>query len=170
MKEEFQVNEELIEYVRKQFPSLKREINGNLIAYLDGPGGYQVPESVINAVRDYFVNMNANEGDEFETAENTSMMIQNTRAVFGDFFNCAWDEVVFGANMTTLNFALAHALMREMTTGDRVLITEIDHEGNRGPWLQLMERGILVDEVALDVDTRTLDMKDFEEKFHENQR
>ena len=98
---------------------MKREINGNLIAYLDGPGGYQVPESVINAVRDYFVNMNANEGDEFETAENTSMMIQNTRAVFGDFFNCAWDEVVFGANMTTLNFALAHALMREMTTGDR---------------------------------------------------
>jgi cysteine desulfurase family protein (TIGR01976 family) len=158
------MNNELTEYVRKLFPALKREINGNPIAYLDGPGGYQVPESVIHAVRDYFINTNANEGNQFETAENTSMMIQNTRTVFADFFNCTWDEVVFGANMTTLNFTLAHALMREMTAGDRVLITEIDHEANRGPWLQLRERGIVVEEVALDVDTCTIDMRDFEEK------
>jgi len=158
------MNNELTEYVRKLFPALKREINGNPIAYLDGPGGYQVPESVIHAVRDYFINTNANEGNQFETAENTSMMIQNTRTVFADFFNCTWDEVVFGANMTTLNFTLAHALMREMTAGDRVLITEIDHEANRGPWLQLRERGIVVEEVALDVDTCTIDMRNFEEK------
>lgn len=158
------MNNEMTEYVRKLFPALKREIDGNPIAYLDGPGGYQVPESVIHAVRDYFINTNANEGNQFETAENTSMMIQNTRTVFADFFNCTWDEVVFGANMTTLNFALAHALMREMTAGDRVLITEIDHEANRGPWLQLRERGIVVEEVALDVDTCTIDMRDFEEK------
>jgi cysteine desulfurase family protein (TIGR01976 family) len=158
------MNNELTEYVRKLFPALKREINGNPIAYLDGPGGYQVPESVIHAVRDYFINTNANEGNQFETAENTSMMIQNTRTVFADFFNCTWDEVVFGANMTTLNFTLAHALMREMTAGDKVLITEIDHEANRGPWLQLRERGIVVEEVALDVDTCTIDMRNFEEK------
>ena len=159
------MDEALTEYMRKQFPSLKREIAGYPIAYLDGPGGYQVPESVINTVSDYFVNMNANEGSQFETAENTSMMIQNARCVFADFFNCTWDEIVFGANMTTLNFALAQALMREMTAGDRVLITEIDHEANRGPWLQLQERGIIVEEVALDVSTCTLDMKDLREKI-----
>lgn len=160
----------LTEYVRKQFPALKRELRGLPIAYLDGPGGYQMPESVINTVSDYFVNMNANEGSQFETAEKTSMMIQNARGVFADFFNCAWDEVVFGANMTTLNFALAQALMREMTAGDRVLITEIDHEANRGPWLQLQERGIIVEEVALAVSTCTLDMKDLREKISRRPR
>jgi cysteine desulfurase family protein (TIGR01976 family) len=164
MKEECRVKNELCEYVRKLFPSLQRETNGNPIAYLDGPGGYQVPESVMQAVTDYFVTMNANEGDQFETAQKTSEMIQNARSLFADFFHCTWDEVVFGANMTTLNMALAQALMREMTAGDRVLITEIDHEANRGPWLQLRERGIVVDEVAIDVETCTIDMKDFEEK------
>lgn len=156
---------EMTEYIRPQFPALERKIRGNPIAYLDGPGGYQVPESVMNAVRDYFTGMNANEGNQFETAENTSRMIRNARSVFADFFNCAWDEVIFGANMTTLNFTLAQALMREMTAGDRVVITEIDHEANRGPWLQLQERGIRVEEAALDTDTCTLDMRDFQQKI-----
>jgi cysteine desulfurase family protein (TIGR01976 family) len=164
------MNDALTEYVRKQFPALKRALRGHPIAYLDGPGGYQVPESVIDTVSDYFVNMNANQGSQFETAENTSKMIQNARDVFADFFNCAWDEVVFGANMTTLNFALAQALMREMEAGDRVLITEIDHEANRGPWLQLRERGIIVEEAALDVSTCTLDVKDLQEKISRRPR
>jgi cysteine desulfurase family protein (TIGR01976 family) len=159
------MNDQLSEYVRKQFPSMEREVNSYPCAYLDGPGGYQVPESVIEVVRDYFINMNANEGHQFETAERTSTMIQNARLIFGDFFHCGWDEVVFGANMTTLNFALAQTLMRELTAGDRVLITEIDHEANRGPWLQLHDRGIVVDEVALDIDACTLDMGDLEEKL-----
>ncbi len=156
---------QLSEYVRKQFPALKREFNGYPIAYLDGPGGYQVPESVISAVTHYLIDMNANVGNQFETAQNTSTMIQEARGIFADFFNCSWDEVVFGANMTTLNFALAQALMRRLTPGDTVLITELDHEANRGPWLQLQDRGIEVVEVAMDIDTCTLDMEDFRNKL-----
>ena len=159
------MNNQLSEYVRKQFPALKREVNGYPVAYLDGPGGYQVPESVIAAVKHYLVNMNANVGHQFETAQNTSAMIQDARGIFADFFNCSWDEVVFGANMTTLNFALAQALVRQLTPGDTVLITELDHEANRGPWLQLQDRGIDVADVALDIDTCTLDMEDFRNKL-----
>ena len=153
------------EYIRNRFPSLKREINGHPIAYLDGPGGYQVPDTVIQAVRNYFIEMNANVGDEFENARNTENLIRNTREIFADFFNCSWEEVVFGANMTTLNFFLALALAREMKAGDRVLITELDHEANRGPWLQLRERGIVVEDAAMDPKTCTLDMTDFEHKL-----
>jgi selenocysteine lyase/cysteine desulfurase len=71
-------------YVRKQFPALKREVNGYPVAYLDGPGGYQVPESVIAAVKHYLVNMNANVGHQFETAQNTSDMIQDARGYGAD--------------------------------------------------------------------------------------
>ncbi len=159
------MNDQLTEYVRKQFPALKREVNGYPVAYLDGPGGYQVPESVIAAVTHYLVDMNANVGHQFETAQNTSAMIQDARGIFADFFNCSWDEVVFGANMTSLNFALAQALVRQLKPGDKVLITELDHEANRGPWLQLQDRGIDVAEVAMDINTCTLDMEDLKNKL-----
>jgi len=159
------MNDQFSEYVRKQFPALKREVNGYPAAYLDGPGGYQVPECVIAAVNHYLVNMNANVGDQFETAQNTSAMIQAARGIFADFFNCSWDEVVFGANMTTLNFALAQALVRQLTPGDTVLITELDHEANRGPWLQLQDRGIEVADVAMDINTCTIDMEDLKVKL-----
>ena len=154
------MNEPLFEYVSKQFPALKRKVNGFPVGYLDGPGGYQVPETVIAAVKEYLIDMNANVGDQFETAQNTSAMIQDTRDIFADFFNCNWDEVVFGANMTTLNFTLAQALMRQLKPGDTVLITEMDHEANRGPWLQLADRGIEVADVAMDTNSCTLDMED----------
>ena len=159
------MNDQLCEYVRNQFPALKREVNGYPVAYLDGPGGYQVPETVIAAVTDYLADMNANVGHQFETAQNTSAMIQDARSIFADFFNCTWDEVVFGANMTTLNFALAQALVRQLTPGDTVLITELDHEANRGPWLQLQDRGIDVADVAMDINTCTLDMEDLRDKL-----
>ena len=159
------MTDQLSEYVRNQFPALKREFNGQPVAYLDGPGGYQVPESVIAAVKHYLIDMNANVGNQFETAQNTSSMIQDARDIFAEFFNCSWDEVVFGANMTTLNFALAQALARRLTSGDTVLITEMDHEANRGPWLQLQDRGIEVAEVAVDIGTCSLDMDDLRNKL-----
>jgi cysteine desulfurase family protein (TIGR01976 family) len=159
------MSRQMSEYIRNQFPALKRKVNGYPIAYLDGPGGYQVPETVIQAVQNYLIHMNANVGDEFETAQNTEAMIQNAREIFADFFNCSWDEVAFGANMTTLNFSLAQALAREMKPGDTVLITELDHEANRGPWLQLKDRGIEVEEAAMDLNTCTLDMTDFRGKL-----
>jgi cysteine desulfurase family protein (TIGR01976 family) len=155
-------------YIRRQFPSLKNKIGEFPIAYLDGPGGYQVPACVIEAMQKYLVNLNANIGGSFPASIETARMLQNSREVFADFFNCSWEEVAFGANATTLNFMLAQALMREMKAGDRVVITEIDHEANRSPWLELQERGIIVEEVALDITSCTLDMDDFKQKILPN--
>jgi len=156
---------QLRDYIRRQFPALKNSLSGQPIAYLDGPGGYQVPDRVIKAMENYLLNSNANADGSFSTSVKTDQMLANSRKVFADFFNCSWEEVAFGANMTTLNFALAQALMREMKVGDRVIITEIDHEANRAPWLELQERGIVVDEVALNIDTCTLNMNDLEKKL-----
>ncbi len=152
-------------HMRKELPSLANTVNGYPVAFLDGPGGYQVPQTVIDAVEDYLINANANVEAAFKTSRKTDQMLKDARCTFADFFNCLSNEVVFGANMTTLNFALAQALMREMTVGDKVLITEIDHEGNRAPWEQLRDRGIIVEEVAVDTETCTLDMDDFERKL-----
>jgi len=152
-------------YLRSQFPALSKTVNGYPVAFLDGPGGYQVPRCVIEAMNDYLVNANANVEGAFETSRKTDQILEDARCAFADFFNCSPEEVVFGANMTTLNFALAQALMREMVAGDKVLITEIDHEANRGPWEQLRDRGIIVEEVVVDTKTCTLDMDDFERKL-----
>jgi len=124
-------------HMRKELPSLANTVNGYPVAFLDGPGGYQVPQTVIDAVEDYLINANANVEAAFKTSRKTDQMLKDARCTFADFFNCLSNEVVFGANMTTLNFALAQALMREMTVGDKVLITEIDHEGST--WMTLRE-------------------------------
>ena len=155
-------------HIIRQFPSLKNKIGELPIAYLDGPGGYQVPACVMDAVQNYLVRINANIGGSFPSSVETAKVLQNSREVFADFFNCSWEEVAFGANATTLNFMLAQALMREMKSGDKVVITEIDHEANRSPWLELQERGIVVEEVALDIATCALDMDDFKKKISPN--
>ena len=155
----------LSDYVRRAFPAMKRRVNGFPAAYLDGPGGYQVPQTVIDAVTDYLINANANVEGAYETSRKTDRMLEDAREMFADFFNCDADEVSFGANMTTLSFALSQALVREMKPGDKVLITEIDHEGNRGPWEQLRDRGIVVEEVAVDTEKCVLDFEDLKRRL-----
>ncbi len=162
------MREEMEDYIRKQFPALRNKYREQQMVYLDGPGGYQVPNRVIDAITNYLIEMNANAEGAFITSERNDEMIKNARNAFADFFNCSWDEVIFGANMTTLNFSLSQALSREMNAGDKVIITEIDHEGNRGPWLELKKQGIVVDEVAVDTNTCTLDMDDFKRKLTSN--
>jgi len=157
--------ESLSVYVRKAFPAMNRKVNEFPVAYLDGPGGYQVPQTVIDAVEDYLINANANVEGAYETSRKTDRMLEDARETFADFFNCNADEVSFGANMTTLNFALSQALVREMNPGDKVLITEIDHEGNRGPWEQLRDRGIVVEEVAVDTENCVLDLEDLKRRL-----
>jgi cysteine desulfurase family protein (TIGR01976 family) len=152
-------------YVRKAFPAMKRKVNGYPAAYLDGPGGYQVPQRVIDAVEDYLINANANVEGAYETSRKTDRMLEEARETFADFFKCNADEVSFGANMTTLTFALSQALVREMKPGDKVLITEIDHEGNRGPWEQLRDRGMIVEEVVFDTENCVLDVEDLKRKL-----
>ena len=136
-----------VAYVRSQFPALRRTIQDLPVAYLDGPDGTQTPQRVLDAVQDYLVNHNANTQGFFATTEETDAILQQAHEAAADFLDCAWDEVSFGASMTTLTLLLAQALRREMQAGDEVVITELDHEANRGPWLQLEEHGIVIRQV-----------------------
>ncbi len=157
-------SENQVERCRLDFPALGRTANGVPLAYLDGPAGSQVPERVIAAVAAYYRTCNANTHGAFVTSRESDEMLQSARAAVAAFLGApSWREVSFGANMTTLAFALAHALGREMEAGDEAVITELDHEANRGPWLGLRERGVVVREVSLLPDGR-LDYADMRRK------
>ncbi len=145
---------------RKDFPALERMVDGLPLAYLDGPGGTQVPRQVIDAIAAYYRTCNSNTHGAFVTSEESDAVIGRAREAMAAFLGApSWREISFGANMTTLNFALSHALGRAMQAGDEVVITQLDHEANRGPWLGLRERGAVVREVVLRPDG-TLDEED----------
>jgi cysteine desulfurase family protein (TIGR01976 family) len=149
------------EKCRRDFPSLSRTIQGVPLAFLDGPAGTQVPEPVIAAMADYYRTSNANTHGEFPTSRETDILMAAAREAAAAFLGApSGREISFGQNMTTLNFSLSHALAREMAAGDEIVITQLDHEANRGPWLHLRERGIVIKEVVLRPDGR-LDAEDF---------
>lgn len=151
-----------VAYVRSQFPALMRTIAGRPAVYLDGPGGTQTPQRVLDAVREYLVDHNANDGGRFATSEETDATIAEAHRAGADFLGCDPAEVSFGANMTTLTYFLAEALGRRLQPGDEIVITALDHEANRSPWLRLAERGIVVREVPVELATCTLDWTAFE--------
>src|SRR5437870_7517543 len=156
--------------LRLQFPSLQRTHNGKPLVYLDGPAGTQVPNEVIDAISGYYRTSNSNTHGEFLTTNETDKIIGETRKQVAAFLGAEGPETIsIGQNMTTLNFALARAIARSLRPGDEVLITQLDHEGNRGPWLMLREWGIVVREVNL-LPTGTLDYSDMESKFNERTR
>jgi cysteine desulfurase family protein (TIGR01976 family) len=155
---------------RKDFPSLKRIQNGYPIAYLDGPAGTQIPQKVLDAMNHYYMTSNANIHGNFVTSNETDHLIEYTRKTVAAFLGAkSHYEISFGANMTTLAFALSSAMGRLLNKGDEILITQLDHEANRGPWLALREQGIIVREVDLKPDG-TLDYEDFENKLTEATR
>ena len=156
-----------VPYVRRQFPALQRTIDGRPVAYFDSPGGTQVPQRVLDAVTDYLVNHNSNTGGFFAATIETDHLLADAREALADFLGCDWDEVVFGANTTTLNFLLAHGLAQDLKKGDEIVITELDHEANRGPWLSLRDRGVVVREVPVDPATCTLDWDAFARTVNE---
>ena len=140
------------------------------MVYLDGPGGTQVPESVIEAMVSYYKTSNANSHGAFVSANETDQTIWSMRENMAAFLGAEGPEdVSIGQNMTTLNFSLARALSKVFKPGEEVLITKLDHEANRGPWLTLRDAGIKVREVNLKMDG-TLDYDDFAEKVNENTR
>lgn len=159
-----------IEYVRSQFPAIARTVNGHPVAYLDGPGGTQVPQRVVDAAASYLVNHNCNVHGCFATSEETDAIIEGARAAIADLLGADSDEVSFGANMTTLTTFMAQSLVRGWEPGDQVVVTALDHEADRGPWLHLRERGIVVREVPVDVETCTLNWEAFEGLVNERTR
>jgi len=122
-----------VDYVREQFPALCKTVNGNPAVFSDGPGGSQVPMIVIERIKEYLLYRNANTHGVFKTSVESDDLYWKAKETFADFLNCSPQEVAFGANMSSNNFKLALGLVRTMEPGDEVLITDIDHEGNRSP-------------------------------------
>jgi cysteine desulfurase family protein (TIGR01976 family) len=136
---------------RSQFPALERIHNGFPVAYFDGPGGTQVPSSVVAAMSQYLLHHNANTHWVYPTSEETDALIAQSRRTIATFLNAEPDEIAFGANMTTLTFHLARALARKWKAGDEVIVTELDHHGNVAPWRAIeKERGIVIRTVPMD--------------------
>jgi len=155
-----------VEEIRGHFPALERIHNGARVAYFDGPGGTQVPRSVVAAMEDYLFHHNANTHWLYPTSEETDTLLLHARETFADFFNASADEIAFGQNMTTLTFHLARGLGRAWGPGDEIVITELDHHGNVAPWRALAkERGITIRSVKLNTADGRLDWRDLERQI-----
>jgi cysteine desulfurase family protein (TIGR01976 family) len=156
-----------LSYVRSQFPALAQTVNGHPATFLDGPGGTQVPQRVIDAISDYLRRDNANTCGAYATSRNTDAMLAEARAAMADFLNCAADEIVFGQNMTSLTFAMSRAIGRDLGPGDEILVTRLDHDANVSPWLALEEKGVTIRWAEIHEDTCTLDLNDLASKINE---
>src|SRR5271157_3773687 len=152
-------------WVRSQFPALAQTVNRYPAVFLDGPGGTQVPQRVIDAMADYLARNNANTGGAYPTSRNTDRMIAEARSAMADFLNCDADQIVFGPNMTTLTFAMSRALGRELGAGDEIVLTLLDHDANFSPWKALEEKGVVIRTVKFNEDDCTLDMNDLAAKL-----
>jgi len=152
-------------WVREQFPSLKLQVNGRPAAFLDGPAGTQVPRQVMDAVQNYFQRSNANTCGAFVTSRNNDAMIGAARAAMADFFHCEKDEVVFGQNMTTITFALARAIGRELRAGEEIVVTTLDHDANVAPWRALEEKGVVIRQADIHEEDCTLNLEDLKRKI-----
>nr|BAL58023.1 cysteine desulfurase family protein [uncultured Chloroflexota bacterium] len=132
--------------LRTHFPALQEQDEaGRPYVYFDGPGGTQVPQTVIQAMADYLVRANANHGGRFVTSQRNDQIIDQARMAMADFLNARSPrEIVFGANMTTLTFSLSRAIGRTLQPGDEIVVTRLDHDANIAPWLALEEQGIRV--------------------------
>ena len=139
--------------LRSQFPALQQlDANGKAYIYFDGPGGTQVPQSVMDAMADYFTHANANSGGPFITSYRNDEMINQARAAMADLLNAPSEkEIIFGANMTTLTFSLSRAIGRSLQPGDEIIVTRLDHDANISPWLALEENGIVIKWADIDV-------------------
>jgi cysteine desulfurase family protein (TIGR01976 family) len=154
-----------IAWVREQFPSLSLQYHRHGSAFLDGPAGTQVPKQVLDAVQYYFLGANANTCGAFLTSQRNDEMILSSRSAMADFFNCSSSEVVFGQNMTTITFALARAIGRELKPGDEIVVTTLDHDANVAPWRALEEKGVVIQQVDIRESDCTLDMDDLKRKI-----
>ncbi len=154
-----------VDSIRARFSALRRPL-----AFFDGPGGTQVPDGVIDAIAGYLRERNANLGGAFETSRRSDAVVAGARRSAASFLGCTPDEVVFGQNMTTLNFSLTRTLARTLREGDEVVVTRLDHDGNVAPWLELAhDLGIVVRFAEIDDECR-LDLGHLESLLGERTR
>ena len=150
---------------RNDFPALTRNLHGPALAFLDGPGGSQVPRAVIEAMGVFYATCNVNTHGKFSPSQEVDRRMESARETIAAFLGAQDPSCIsFGQNMTTLNFALSAAIGRTLKQGDEVLITQLDHEANRGPWLRLAGQGVIIQEVRL-LESGQLDAADMAAKI-----
>lgn len=151
-----------VDRLRQQFPALNQLRNGSLPIFLDGPGGTQVPQGVIDALVSYLSTCNANAGGLFATSVESDRILSSAHAAVADLINApAPDEIVFGANMTTLTFHLSRAIATTLRRGDEVMVTRLDHDANVTPWvLAARDAGATLRTVDIHPEDCTLDLDD----------
>jgi cysteine desulfurase family protein (TIGR01976 family) len=160
-----------VNQIRSQFPALDRIHNGFPVAYFDGPGGTQVPRTVVERMNEYLYHHNANTHWNYETSHETDRLLDESREAFADFFNASPDEIVFGQNMTSLAFHLSRSLARDFSRGDEIVVTDLDHHANIDIWRALeKDRGVTVKALPFDNETGQLKLDLLPEFLNERSR
>jgi cysteine desulfurase family protein (TIGR01976 family) len=149
-----------VEALRRRFPALSIEDGGRPVALFDGPGGTQVPDTVIEAVADYYRTSNANHDGPFLTSRRSDARVHEAHQAMADMLGAASaDEIKFGANMTSLTFHVSRSIGATMAPGDEIVVTILDHEGNVGPWKAIAaDRGLVIRTVDIRESDVTLDL------------
>jgi cysteine desulfurase family protein (TIGR01976 family) len=155
-----------VERLRSQFPALQRVIEGRQGIFLDGPGGTQVPQRVIDAIVHYLSTCNANHGGVFTTTQESDRIVHSAHAAAARLLNASPDEIVFGQNMTSLTLHISRSIARTWKFGDEVLVTRLDHDANVRPWvLAAHDAGATARFVDVRVEDCTLDLDDLKAKL-----
>lgn len=149
-----------LNHVRSQFPSLQEQYDGSPAVFCDSPGGSQIPESVSLAMQEYMGRFMANSGGQFATSLATDEVVAESHRLAADFLHCAPQEVVFGANMTTLTYLISRCVGRTLSHGDEIIVSELDHDANIAPWIQLAEeRNLVIHWARANRDSCTLNLE-----------
>ncbi|RXF01135.1 cysteine desulfurase-like protein [Pseudoalteromonas sp. PS5] len=156
--------------VRRQFPALMQSVGGTAPIFLDGPGGSQVPQSVLSAMSAYLGYFNSNLGGAFFSSDKTVSLMNEARQAVADFLNApSVEQIVFGANMTSLAFSFSRAVSRDWQVGDEVIVTNADHYSNVSSWHQAAEdKGATVHTVKVNETDCTLDLAQLEGLLNHN--
>lgn len=150
-----------LQAIRSRFPSLAIEDAGRPRIYFDNPAGTQVPQSVVDAMRDCLIEANANLGGGFETSRRADAVLADAHAAMADFLNAASpSEIVFGQNMTTLTLHVSRSIGRTLSAGDEIIVSRMDHDANVSPWLLLAEdRDLKIRWLDFDNETFEFDLR-----------
>ncbi|MBA5761633.1 cysteine desulfurase-like protein [Vibrio sp. 404] len=149
------------ETVRAQFSALHQWHNGLPVTFFDGPGGSQVPLSVLEEMTTYLGHFNANLGSPYFSSQITTDLTSDARRACQALLNApSEDSIVFGANMTTLTFSLSRAISRTWQEGDEVVVTALDHYANVSSWQQAAEdKSVAVKQAQVKAEDCSLDIE-----------
>ena len=158
--------------LRRQFPSLSLQVDGQPAVFFDGPGGTQTPQRVIDAMGHYLSHYNSNLGGAFLTSQKTDEVADAARRAVADLFNARRpEEIAFGQNMTSLTFSASRAISQEWQPGDEIVVTRLDHDANITPWvLAAKDRGVTVRWLDFRPEDCTLDLDNLSSLLNERTR